>query len=95
MPEHHEHISRIQEKLQQLVRQHQLLAKENEKLQKELDLSLQKEKIKQEQVDQLVQQVAILKAAKTTLNDEDKKDFEKRINQYLRDIDKCITLLSE
>jgi hypothetical protein len=29
------------------------------------------------------------------MNDADKKEFEKTITQYLKEIDKCINLLSE
>jgi hypothetical protein len=29
------------------------------------------------------------------LNDTEKKDVEKRINRYIREIDRCIALLSE
>ncbi|HMX78942.1 MAG TPA: hypothetical protein PLG91_01435, partial [Ferruginibacter sp.] len=48
-----------------------------------------------QQVEMLKQQVGILKAAAGNMNEADKKEFEKTINRYLRDIDKCIGILSE
>ena len=41
------------------------------------------------------QKVSVLKAAAGDMNDKDKKDFDKRINQYIKEIDKCIGLLSD
>ena len=90
-----EHIRRIQEKLQQLVKQYGALQKENEKLSLQLSLLKEKENIQYQQIEELNQQVSLLKAAKSGMSEEDKKDFEKRINQYLKEIDKCIAMLQE
>jgi archaellum component FlaC len=90
-----EHIRRIQEKLQQLVKQYSALQKENEKLSLQLSLLKEKENIQYQQIEELNQQVSLLKAAKSGMSEEDKKDFEKRINQYLKEIDKCIAMLQE
>lgn len=90
-----EHIRRIQEKLQQLVKQYSALQKENEKLSLQLSLLKEKENIQYQQIDELNQQVSLLKAAKSGMSEDDKKDFEKRINQYLKEIDKCIAMLQE
>ena len=48
-----------------------------------------------ESIDELQQQLAVLKAAKSELSEEEKKAFEKRLGQYIREIDRCITVLSE
>jgi len=90
-----QHIQRINEKLQQLLKQYRASQKETEKLKKELaDIkSLQNEKIRQ--MEELEQKVAILKTATNNLNEADKKDLEKRLNQYIREIDRCIAMLSE
>ncbi|MEP7278476.1 MAG: hypothetical protein ABI813_07535 [Bacteroidota bacterium] len=88
-------IQRINEKLQQLLKQYRASQKENEKLKKELaDIkSLQAEKMLQ--METLEQKVAILKTATNNMNEEDKKGLEKRLNQYIREIDRCIDMLSE
>ena len=95
MAELQQHIKRIQDKLQQLLKQYQLVQKENEKLQVQLQLAKENEHSAQQRTEELLQQVAFLKAAKTGLNENEKKDFEKRINQQLKEIDKCISILSE
>jgi len=90
-----QHIQRINEKLQQLLKQYRAVQKENEKLKKELtgikDLQAQRNR----QIDELEQKVSILKTATNNLNEEDRKDLEKRINHYVKEIDRCIGLLSE
>jgi hypothetical protein len=90
-----QHIQRISEKLQQLLKQQQLLQKENDKLKKELhDIKgLHAERAKQ--MDELEQKVTILKTATNNMNDADKKDLEKRLNIYIKEIDRCIDMLSE
>jgi septal ring factor EnvC (AmiA/AmiB activator) len=90
-----EHIQRINEKLQQLLKHYRASQKENEKLKKEIaDIrGLQVEKIRQ--MEELEQKVAILKTATNNMNDEDKTALEKRLNYFIREIDRCIATLSE
>jgi len=89
------HIKRIQEKLQRLLKQYNELEKENSQLKKELEKSTKQASQHQQTVDILKQQVEVLKISSGTWDDNDKKEFEKRINHYIKEIDKCITLLSE
>lgn len=88
-------IKRINDKLQQLLKNYQLLQKENQR-QSELIASLQQAKEKdKEQIGALQEKITILKAATGKMNEADKKEFEKNISQYIREIDKCIGILSE
>ena len=90
-----ENIKRINGKLQQLLRQYQLLQKENEQLKgviQELKISKENELLR---ISKFEQQVGILKSAAGKMNETDRKLYEKQINQYIREIDKCIALLSE
>lgn len=88
-------IKKVTDKLQHLLKQHQLLQKENERLASQVQLLQEKNKELSENIEQYQQKVAILKAAAGQMNETDKKAFEKKINQYLKEVDKCITLLSE
>jgi hypothetical protein len=88
-------VRRIQEKLQLLLRQRDLLLKENGKLKEELRL-LQREQGDQiQKLDQLQQQVEILQVTQTAMSEEEKKALEKKLGQYIREIDRCITLLGQ
>ena len=90
-----EQIKRINEKLQLLLAQFLLVKKENEKLRQELKQLKLRDIEKTTEIQTLLQRVEILKAAKAQMNDDEKKAFEKRINQYLREIEKCINLIQE
>lgn len=95
MPALDENIKRINDKLQQLLKNYQSLQKDNER-QRQLIATLQQEKEKStQQIAALQEQVSILKAAAGQMNEADKKAFEKNINQYIKEIDKCISMLSE
>lgn len=95
MTESEQHLKRIQDKVQQLLKQHIALQKENQSLKDELD-SLKKETSQfRENSETLKQQVEILKYSNGEMTEEDKKQFEKRINTYIKEIDRCITMLSK
>ena len=95
MPTSDLQFKRIQEKTLQLVKQYQQLQQENEQLKKEMQLSTEKQDSFKTKIDSLEEKVAVLKTAAGQLNDADKKDVEKRLNYYLKEIDRCITMLSE
>ena len=90
-----QHLKRIQDKLQQLLKQHAALQKENSKLKEELEAAKQKSVLHQKSTDELKQQVSILKVSAGDMSEADKKEFEKRINGYLKEIDRCITMLGQ
>jgi chromosome segregation ATPase len=94
MTESEQNLKRIQDKVQQLLKQHIALQKENQSLKDELD-GLKKETSQfKENSETLKQQVEILKYSNGEMTEEDKKQFEKRINTYIKEIDRCITMLS-
>ena len=88
-------LKRIQEKLQSLLKEHLALKKENARLNQELATTAGKIAEQQKNLDELKQQVSILKVSGGQMSDADKREFEKRINGYLKEIDRCITMLSE
>lgn len=81
--------------MQQLLRQRDLLLKENARLKEDLR-QLQEEMLQgMTKLEKLQQQVEILKATKAAMNEEEKKALEKRLGQYIREIDRCIAMLGE
>ena len=85
-----ETIQRINQKLQHLVKQRDGLQRENERLHQDVGHKQEQLSGLKEKVAFLEDQVAILKAAAMQLDDKGRKDFEKRINGFIRDIDKVI-----
>jgi chromosome segregation ATPase len=88
-------VRRIQEKLQQLLRQRDVLLKENGKLRDELRQQQEVLMDKTTKLEQLQQQVEILKATKASMSEGEKRALEKRLGQYIREIDRCIAMLEE
>jgi septal ring factor EnvC (AmiA/AmiB activator) len=89
------HIKRVNDKLQQLLKQYQSLQKENERLKGSVKKLEDKNHLLGQDIEQFEQKVNILKASAGKMNDADKKVFEKKISQYMKEVDKCIALLSE
>ncbi len=85
----------INDKLQQLLKQLSRYKKENEQLRSELENQNKETASSENKVAELQQQIAILKLAAGDMNDKDKKDFERKINQYIKEIDKCISYLGQ
>ncbi len=91
----------LQESLLQLRNKLQLLLKQYSHSQK-IILSLKNENgtlqsqmaKKQEEIDRLQARVATMNMSVIGQDDESKKEMEKRINTYLKEIDKCLSLLN-
>jgi chromosome segregation ATPase len=91
----HQQVKRISDKLQLLLKQHQQLQKQYAILQDEHRQLKEEVNNKNIVVDDLQQKVAVLKTATNNLTEADKKELEKRLNHYIKEIDRCINLLGE
>lgn len=89
-----EYINAINTKLQILLKKYAALQKENSILNNEIELCKQNEKDYLEKINSLEIQNGILKASSGKWDEKEKHDFEKRINQYIKDLDKCIGMLN-
>lgn len=85
----------LTEKLQALLRQHGVLQRDADKLRKELAEARAAEQTAKDRADELLQQVAVLKMAAGDMRDKDRKVFERRLTQYIKDIDRTIAFLSQ
>jgi hypothetical protein len=94
-PSIHQQLKRVNEKLQQLLKHYHSLQKENEKLKLEISQSAKRHISLSSELDQLQQKTELLKMAKGEMSEPEKKVFEKRINGYLKEIDRCIGLLND
>ena len=87
-------IKSIQDKLQQLLKQQAVLHKENQRLKKELEKATGLNEEKQALVQALQQQMDVLKLGSGTMDEAEKNALGKRIDVYLKEIDKCLALLN-
>jgi len=88
-----EQYQRVNNKIQLLLKRLQLLQKENEKLKGSLKILESDQLSKDEEIRILQLRTEALKATKSKLSDEEKKSLEKKINQYVKEIDRCIAIL--
>jgi chromosome segregation ATPase len=85
----------LYEKIQSLLKQYNRLEKETEKLREELAQAKAEKAAGEGKLQELQQQISILKLAAGEMSEKDKKIFERQLTQYIREIDKAITYLSE
>ena len=90
-----QHLKRIQDKLQVLLKQHAILQKENQSLKEELGQIKKQAEEFNASSETLKQQVEILKYNNGEMDEAEKKQFEKRLTSYLKEIERCITMLSQ
>jgi len=90
-----EQIQRIQEKLALLVKKQDGLERENRLLKTELEEEQGERKRAELELASLRNKLNIAALSTGDWNDRDKKAFEKQLQQYIRNIDQCIALLSK
>lgn len=88
-------LKRVHEKIGLLLKQHLALQKENERLRDDLKKMLVRCEDLSREAEKSRQQAEVSKLSDRDLDESDKKMLEKRLNQYVREIDKCIALLQE
>ncbi|MBL7735475.1 MAG: hypothetical protein JNL51_08450 [Chitinophagaceae bacterium] len=87
-------LKKIGEKLQLLLKRFESLRQENEKLRAALEPAKQREIALQTKIADLEQQVIVLKMAAAPMDEAEKKELDKKLNTYLKEIDRCIGMLS-
>lgn len=88
-----EKLELVYKKLQQLLQQYDQLQKENQQLQAKITKSEEQRKTLSTQLFSMQQKLDVLKIASGQFEESEKKDIEKRINQYIKNIDICIDAL--
>jgi archaellum component FlaC len=88
-------FKRVHEKILLLVKQHQALQKENERLKDDLKKMQSRCEAVSRDAEKFRQQTEVLKLSGRSMEENDKRMLEKRLNQYVREIDRCIALLHE
>lgn len=88
-------IKNLHTKLQQLLKQQQLLQRKNNTLEKQnaaLKISLDE---KNTIINAIQQRMDVFKLSANALSENEKQELKKRIDIYLAEIEKCLTLINE
>jgi len=86
-------LANLQNKLQLLLKQSQHLIKENINLKNEKEQLVNALNKKDDAIQKMQQQIDALKF-NNVMDEDEKKHLEKRIDEYLREIDKCLSILN-
>jgi chromosome segregation ATPase len=86
-------LERIEEKLASLIAQHHQTLRENQKLRKEQENYLSNQQALKTKVDELEIKLALLQSTETEGTKASRAALEKKINTYVKEIDKCIAIL--
>ena len=89
-----EQIQRIEDRVLLLLKEYNLAQKEVQRLQKENNRLNELLKQYTDKSSKLNEKQDTAKISVETLKTHSKKDLEKRIDAYLKDIDKCLALLN-
>jgi hypothetical protein len=87
-------VSGIEFKLRKLIEQHQLTRRENIRLTTEIQELRDVINVQSQTIKQLEEKSKILKLAKTLETKEGNVEAKLKINELVREIDKCIGLLN-
>jgi chromosome segregation ATPase len=90
-----QHIERIESKLNLLLGKIKNLKKENENLRKELEIKQIEQVELKEKLDQYKIKLSIQTPDNTGISKESRSELEKKINGYIKEIDRCIALLGD
>lgn len=89
----HQQLEQIQQQVTKLIRMQQQLQKENLRLRKQLMDTELANTHQEKGLQSLRQQLEQTQLSKVGWSDEEKKQLEKKINQYLKEIDACLAIL--
>lgn len=90
-----EHISQIDSRLQQLLKQYENLKTAYAKKEEQVTHLSHQLHSCNEKLEKAEQENLVLKASITQMDPADKKLFDQKIQHYIKNIDTCISLLSQ
>jgi cell division protein FtsB len=89
------HITRINNKLQEVLKHYEVLKKQNVQQTETIQVLTAEKNAQIQKIRLLEEQQYLLKSIARKLDEKEKKSFEQALGKYIREIDKCIAMLSE
>jgi hypothetical protein len=88
-------VASIESKVKRLIERHKEISENLKQYQKEIQELKDINELQQQSINQLKEKIKLLKIAKTTEIKEGAADAKLKINEMIREIDKCIGLLNK
>lgn len=97
MDEYRAKIEQIIKRTERLVSQHDQLKQELAEVQEENRQLKEQLKAREEKMGELGHELSVVKVAKqlSAFPEEEKVELKKKINEFIREIDKCVALLND
>lgn len=94
--DYNDKLNQIQKKAQQLAAAHGQLKEDHMRLKGENDQLVKLLKEQGQQLDEMESKMKVLKVAKQlgAAPDAERNELKKKINEYIKEIDKCVALLN-
>ena len=89
-----EQLLQLQQKQQQLLKHYAQLKKENVQLKKALSKKETQLKATEDNLKELQHNFDVVKLSKGAFDDNEKKELDKRLTDYIKEIDRCLQLLN-
>jgi hypothetical protein len=88
-------VNKIEVKLVEFIAKHELVIKENLLLKQENDVSVDALELKDKEILRLKEKIKLMNISKSgDASKQEVKETRLKINEYVREIDKCIALLN-
>jgi chromosome segregation ATPase len=87
-------IIQMQQRLKLLISNYMVLKRENVQLKKEIAKKQTLLTDREQLLQTLQQQLDVLKLSKDSFSEDEKSELNKRIETYIKDIDRCLSLLN-
>ncbi len=87
-------IIQMQQRLKLLISNYMVLKRENVQLKKEIAKKQTLLTEREQLLQTLQQQLDVLKLSKDSFSEDEKSELNKRIETYIKDIDRCLSLLN-
>ncbi len=89
------HINSINSKLQEVLKRYDALKQQQVKQTEAIQVLTAEKNAQAQKIRVLEEQQYLLKSMAGKLDEKEKKSFEQALGKYIREIDKCIAMLSE
>ena len=88
-------LKELKNKVEKLINLQQLLTKQNQQLQAANNQLVQKSQRQENQIIELEEKIKVIKLAQhLSGSDQNTRDIKLKINEYIREIDKCLGLIN-
>ena len=95
MKDNRDQLKELKIKVEKLINLHEQLAKQNQQLQTFNNQLIQKSQRQESQITELEEKIKVIKLAQQLSgSDQNTRDIKLKINEYIREIDKCLGLIN-